>query len=109
MRKSLEVCKKTVKEKNSEIEHKNKLINKLMEDRTRIESTEDFMEHGIDIDNLLDANLGEVDLSDILNLNDSAFQDNLDSLDITNMMSEPPLSLSTGSLRENGYQHLIHC
>lgn len=59
LRKSLEVSKKTVKEKNCEIEDKKK-INKLMEDRTRIESTEDFMEHGIDIDNLLDANLGSV-------------------------------------------------
>ena len=55
----MEVSKKTVEEKNCEIEDKKK-INKLMEDRTRIESTEDFMEHGIDIDNLLDANLGSV-------------------------------------------------
>jgi len=99
LRKSLEVCKKTVKEKNNEIEHKNKLINKLMEDRTRIESTEDLMEDDIDIDNLLHANLGEVDLSDILNLNDSAFPDNLENLDITNMMSEQSLSLSPASLR----------
>jgi len=98
LRKSLEVCKKTVKEKNNEIEHKNKLINKLMEDKTRIESTEDLMEDDIDIDNLLHANLGEVDLSDILNLNDSAFPDNLENLDITNMMSEQSLSLSPASL-----------
>ena len=47
----------------------NKLINKLVEDSTRIESTEDLMEDDIDIENLLHANLGEVDLSDILNLN----------------------------------------
>ena len=97
LRKSLEICKKTVKEKNNEIEQKNQLINKLIEDKTRIESTQDVMEEDIDIDNLLHANLGEVDLSDILNFTDSVFpdSDDLASLDITNLVSaDQSLSLS---------------
>ena len=99
LRKSLEVCKKTVKEKSSEIESKNKLINKLIEDKTRIESTSDIMEEDIDIDNLLHANLGEVDLSELLNISDSAFPDDLDSLDMSNLVADQVnLSLSPTSL-----------
>ena len=98
----MEICKKTVKEKNNEIEQKNQLINKLIEDKTRIESTQDVMEEDIDIDNLLHANLGEVDLSDILNFTDSVFPDpdDLASLDFTNLVSaDQNLSLSPASLR----------
>ena len=98
----MEICKNTVKEKNNEIEQKNKLINKLIGDKTRIESTQDVMEEDIDIDNLLHANLGEVDLSDILNFTDSVFpdSDDLASLDITNLVSaDQNLSLSPASLR----------
>ena len=98
LRKSLEICKKTVQEKCIEIEHKNKLINKLIEDKTRIESTQDVVEDDIDIDNLLHANLGEVDISDILNFNDSVFPDDLASLDITNLMPDQSLCLSPASL-----------
>jgi len=99
LRKSLDICKKTVKEKCSEIEAKNKLINKLIEDKTRIESINDGLEDDLDIDNLLHANLGEVDLSDLLNLTGSAFPDDLDSLDVSNLMSDKAsLSLSPTSL-----------
>ena len=98
LRKSLEICKKTVQEKSIEIEHKNKLINKLIEDKTRIESTQDIVEDDIDIDNLLHANLGEVDINDILNFNDSVFPDDLDNLDITNLMPDQSLCLSPTSL-----------
>jgi len=99
LRKSLDICKRTVKEKCSEVEAKNKLINKLIEDKTKIESINDGLEDNIDIDNLLHANLGEVDLSDILNLTGSAFPDDLDSLDVSNFMSnQAKLSLSPTSL-----------
>ena len=99
LRKSLEVCKKTVKEKSSEIESKNRLINKLIEDKTRIESTSGIMEEDIDIDNLLHANLGEVDLSELLNISDSAFPDDLDSLDMSNLVADQVnMSLSPTSL-----------
>jgi len=99
LRKSLEVCKKTVKEKSGEIESKNKLINKLIEDKTRIESVGSNMEEDIDIDNLLHANLGEVDLSELLNISDSAFPDNLDSLDMSSLeANQVNLSLSPSSL-----------
>ena len=95
----MDICKKTVKEKCSEIEAKNKLINKLIEDKTRIEPIDDGLEDNIDIDKLLHANLGEVDLSDILNLTGSAFQDDLDFLDVSNSMSDQAkLSLSPSSL-----------
>jgi len=99
LRKSLDICKKTVKEKCSEIEAKNKLINKLIEDKTKIDPMNDGLEDALYIDNLLHANLGEVDLSDILNFTDSAFPDDLDSLDMSNLVSDQAkLSLSPTSL-----------
>ena len=58
-RKSLEVCKKTVEDNYSEIEQKNKRINKLMEERTRIESTDDSLEDDLDIDNLMHLKLND--------------------------------------------------
>jgi len=101
LRKSLEICKKSINEKTNELEGKNKLINKLMEDRTRIEATNDTMEGDIDIDNLLTANFGgeEVDLNDLLNLSNSAFPDDLGNLDINSVMQEQSLCLSPSSLR----------
>ena len=97
LRKSLEICKKTISEKNNEIDGKNKLLNKLMEEKTRIDSV---IEEDIDIDNLLHANLGEgdVELDDILNMSSSAFPEDLGSLDINSMMQEQSLCLSPGSL-----------
>jgi len=100
LRKSLEICKKTLNEKTNEIEGKNKLINKLMEDKMRIDASNDVIEENIDIDNLLNANLGEgdVDLDDILNMSTSAFPEDLGGLDINSMMQEQSLCLSPGSL-----------
>ena len=98
LRKSLDVYKKTVKGKCSEIESKNKLINKLIEDKTRIESTNEVMEEEFDIDNLLHVNLGEVYLTHF-NLSDSAFPEDLESLDMSNFVSDQAqLSLSPASL-----------
>ena len=79
LRKSLEICKKTLNEKTNEIEGKNKLLNKLMEDKTRMDVGNDVIEEDIDIDNLLSANLGggDMDLDDILNMSNSAFPENL--------------------------------
>jgi len=97
LRKSLDVCKKTINEKSGEIERKNKLINKLIEDKTRIESTNDIMEE--DIDSLLHANLGDdVDLDDIFNLSNSAFPSDLGQLDISNIIQDQTLTLSPTSL-----------
>jgi len=104
LRKSLEVCKNSVKDKSIELETKNKLINKLMENKTQTESSSDNMENDIDIDNLLSANLGEVDFSDILNLNDSNFTEDLDKLDIINLEAEQatlPLSPSSMAMAVN--------
>eukprot|EP00092_Neocalanus_flemingeri_P040760 GFUD01044375.1.p1 GENE.GFUD01044375.1~~GFUD01044375.1.p1 ORF type:complete len:275 (+),score=95.66 GFUD01044375.1:552-1376(+) len=57
------------------------------------------MEDEIDFDNLLHANLGDVDLSNLLNLSDSAFPDDLESLDLTNLVPDQArLSLSPSSL-----------
>merc|ERR1719233_102007 len=100
LRKSLEICKKTLNEKTNEIEDKNKLLNKLMEDKTRMDVGNDVIEEDIDIDNLLSANLGEgdMDLDDILNMSNSAFPENLGNLDINSMMQEQSLCLSPGSL-----------
>ena len=79
LRKSLDICKKTLNEKTNEIEGKNKLLNKLMEDKTRMDVGNDVIEEDIDIDNLLSANLGggDMDLDDILNMSNSAFPENL--------------------------------
>jgi len=100
LRKSLEICKKTLNEKTNEIEGKNKLLNKLMEDKTRMDTKNDVIEEEIDIVNLLNANLGDgdVDLDDILNMSNSAFPEDLGNLDITSMMQEQSLCLSPGSL-----------
>jgi len=100
LRKSLEICKKTLNEKTNEIEDKNKLLNKLMEDKTRMDVGNDVIEEDIDIDNLLSANLGggDMDLDDILNMSNSAFPENLGNLDINSMMQEQSLCLSPGSL-----------
>ena len=95
----MEICKKSTNEKTNELDDKNKLINKLMEDKTRIESTNDPMEEDVDIDNLLTANLGEVDLNDILNLSNSAFPEDLGNLDISSVIQEQSLCLSPSSLR----------
>merc|ERR1719233_676800 len=100
LRKSLEICKKTLNEKTNEIEGKNKLLNKLMEDKMRMDTKNDVIEEEIDIVNLLNANLGDgdVDLDDILNMSNSAFPEDLGNLDITSMMQEQSLCLSPGSL-----------
>jgi len=101
LRKSLEVSKKSVQEMTTELECKNKVINKLIENQTRIESTSSggIIDDEIDIDNLLHANLGDMAIGNLLNFTDSAFHEDLDKLDITKIETEPTLlTLSPASL-----------
>ena len=75
LKKSIEILQRTVQSKNNEIDNKNNLLNKLLEgfkfnplcpdprDTALSEHVED-----LDIDSLLQANLGEVNFNNILDL-----------------------------------------
>jgi len=88
---TLETCRKTVSEKsceieakNNEIDSKNKLLNKLIEDKTKIEASIDVIEEEVDIDNLLHANL-DLTMKDILDLTDVTFPADLIDLDLPDL------------------------
>jgi len=81
LKKELELSQKSLKEKLSEIESKDKLINELM----KKSESEDFVDEDVDIDNLLDANLGDVRFTYLLSLTDSTFPTDLIDLQLTNL------------------------
>jgi len=89
---SLETCRNTVAElssdieaKNNEIDSKNKLLNKLIEDKTKIEASVDVIEEEVDIDNLLHANL-DLSMKDILDLTDVTFPADLIDLNLPDLV-----------------------
>jgi len=81
LKKTLELIKKTLKEKLSEIESKDNLINELMKES----GSEDIIDEDTDIDNLLDANLGDISFTYLLSLTDSTFPEDLINLNLTNL------------------------
>ena len=86
---SLEMGRKLVKEKSREIESKNKKINTLIEEITMMEARHDVMENEIDIENLLQCNLGELSMKDMMNMTDVSFPADLIDLDF------PPLDIQS--------------
>jgi len=101
---TLETCRKTVIEKSSEIEaknneidSKNKLLNKLIEDKTKIEASIDVIEEEVDIDNLLHANL-DLTMKDILDLTDVTFPADLIDLDLPDLDIKNDIFLSSMNL-----------
>jgi len=75
--------KKSLKEKSEEIESKSKLVEKLRNEKTLIESTQNMTEDAADIENLLSANLGDVSLTDLLSMTESNFPADLIDLDLS--------------------------
>jgi len=113
LRKSLEVCQRSLNTKNDEIEQKNRTINKLMEKKIGCEPTlSPFLnsndirfEDELDFDNLLKANLGD-SFGDILNMSstfDVANLENMESLAIDQHVTLSPKSL--GMATNTSYYH----
>merc|ERR1712059_223331 len=94
MKKTIAAHQKTIKDKSLEVEAKNKMINKLIEDNTKHDFPGDAIED-IDIDNLLHANLGDESLTNILS-GTGGLEDLVD-MSFTNLETEE-VSLPASSL-----------
>ena len=65
------------------------MVNSLIEEITMMEAKQDVIEDEIDIDNLLQANLGDMTIKDILNMTEATFPSDLVDLDFRHLDLQP--------------------
>ena len=65
------------------------MVNSLIEEITMMEAKQDVIEDEIDIENLLQANLGDMTIKDILNMTEATFPSDLVDLDFRHLDLQP--------------------